>query len=139
MYRVYWTGMVHCQAYTTDSVLTKSWQDLNAECVKTNPNFPTWHKGSSIYFRHLPYIRDVVILLVMSMLHWINFLFKDTLEVKRMQAQVYESIRSDSASTENVYVLVRITNFIKMFSIWACILLMVISNAVAEVSIITSI
>ena len=85
MWRIQWFGFILCDKYT-DAVFYEpvSWQALQKECVQTAVNFPNWKKDSSVYFRHLPYFKNVVMLVVLSMLHQINYIFKDDLEVNRM-------------------------------------------------------
>ena len=63
---------------------------LNFFEEKTMPN---WKEGSSIYFRHTPYIFDWVVLLMMNLLNLINILYVDQEKTQKLEVRCYEFIR----------------------------------------------
>ena len=86
MWTLNWFGFIQCDKYTEKVFnVPVKWQSLQQECIKDVPNFPNWKKDSSVYFRHLPYIKDVIMLIVLSILHTINFIFKDNIEINKME------------------------------------------------------
>jgi hypothetical protein len=83
----------------------------------------------------------------MSALHQINHFYKDQAEVTKKAARVYELIREDEESgkkggeksTNYVYLVIRMLNFLEKNLKFVCIGLMLYYTAVAQTNIITSI
>ena len=157
MKRVAWLGLTRCHAYSPDNIQTKTHQQLEAMCSDKSstfytPTFPTWiaekdGKPSSIYFRQLPFWQDVLVLIIMSALHQINHFYNNQREVTQTAARVYDLIRQDEESgkkggeksTNYVYVVIRILNFLEKNIKFVCIGLMLYYTAMAQTNIITSI
>ena len=152
MNHIAWLGLTRCHEYYLDNIQTMTWRTLRDKCAKQHATFPTWHKEvdgkpQSIYFRQIPFWQDILILIIMSALHQINYFYKDQREVTRIQSKVYDLIRQDDESgkkggeksTNYVYVVIRILNFLQKNIKFFCIGLMFYFNAIAETNIITSI
>jgi hypothetical protein len=137
MYTMRWLGFTQCTEYTYDNIATKTWQEIRGLCLKEKDSmFPNWHKEidgnvQSIYFRQVPYWPDIVILIIMSMLHQINYIYKNEKEVARMQVKVYDQIKADEESSGFIYVIVRILSWIQRDLKWVCIGTMFYFNAIA--------
>lgn len=97
---------------------TLEWLNLFEEEKK-----PTWMPSDTIYFRHIPYAFDWVVLLIMCGLNFINqVVFKERETSNQLSQKCYENIRD--MYSEQVFFLLSIKNAVSRYVLAFTVILM---------------
>lgn len=76
---------------------------------------PTWNEQTSIYFRHTPYPYEWIVLIMMSMLNFINVLFINKVKEEELNIIAYENLRNRYPKV--MLGLLRIRNYFSQYMI----------------------
>lgn len=90
--------------------------------VYQEKHMPTWQPGDSVYFRHTPYLVDLVFLVLMASLNSINRMYVDDDAKHQLSRKSYNFIREQYAG--HVYLAIRLKNQLESYMIGVILVVM---------------